>query len=233
MQKIKCHIEIEKFSLIAELPFAWSEQDWFNILDLFGISDGETLPLAEAKEMCLMAITEFEPPEAANMLLTYRLSERLNTGQIDQISHEMLIDKLSEEYSDVSFHAELFNVNQLLRKAYNGKFPKAKASEIHFYIKSSLAISKIEQEDMKEFVLKSLAGGLPPSAIILRLYDSRLDGTEEFVDAQHIIWNMELKNISDKEISGTVWSSEYWLGELDDISSFDSEVMMDLEAHEH
>jgi hypothetical protein len=46
-------------------------------------------------------------------------------GQIEQISHNMLIDKVCEEYQ-IHMQGRLFHVNQLLFKAYNGKFPNAK-----------------------------------------------------------------------------------------------------------
>jgi hypothetical protein len=46
-----------------------------------------------------MAITDFEPNEAA-IVLDYKLSDSLNEGQIQQISNDMLIDKISEEYPD-------------------------------------------------------------------------------------------------------------------------------------
>jgi hypothetical protein len=46
-----------------------------------------------------MAITDFEPNEAA-IVLDYKLSDSLNEGQIQQISNDMLIDKISEEYPE-------------------------------------------------------------------------------------------------------------------------------------
>jgi hypothetical protein len=70
-------------------------------------------------ELLSMAIT-FEPNEAA-IVLDYKLSDSLNEGQIQQISNDMLIDKISEEYPE-TMQAPLYHINQLLFKAYNGKF---------------------------------------------------------------------------------------------------------------
>ena len=64
--------------------------------------------------------------------LAYKLGQELNEGQIEQISHNMLIDKVCEEYPEIHMQGRLFHVNQLLFKAYNGKFPNAKASVVHF-----------------------------------------------------------------------------------------------------
>lgn len=72
-----------------------------------------------------MAITDFEPAEAAAIVLDYALSDKLSKGQIQQMSHDMLEDKLSEEFPDISLQKRLFDVNELLYKAFNGTFPTA------------------------------------------------------------------------------------------------------------
>jgi hypothetical protein len=63
-----------------------------------------------------MAITDFEPNEAAAIVLDYKLSDSLNEGQI-QISNDMLIDKISEEYPEI-MQAPLYHINQLLFKQW-------------------------------------------------------------------------------------------------------------------
>jgi hypothetical protein len=83
-----------------------------------------------------MAITDFEPNEAAAIVLDYKLSDSLNEGQIQQISNDMLIDKISEEYPEIAM-APLYHINQLLFKAYNGKFPNAKATVMEFSVMPS------------------------------------------------------------------------------------------------
>ncbi len=94
------------------------------------------------EEILFMAISDFEPEEAATIVLNYKLSDFLNDNQIEQISHEMLIDKISEEYADISLHHQLFNINQLLYKAYNGTFPNAKATIVDFEIQPNENITK-------------------------------------------------------------------------------------------
>jgi hypothetical protein len=68
-----------------------------------------------------MAITDFEPNEAAAIVLDYKLSDSLNEGQI-QISNDMLIDKISEEYPEIAMALYIISINRF--KAYNGKFPR-------------------------------------------------------------------------------------------------------------
>jgi hypothetical protein len=88
-------------------------------------------------ELLSMAITDFEPNEAAAIVLDYKLSDSLNEGQIQQISNDMLIDKISEEYPEIAMQAPLYHINQLLFKAYNGKFPNAKATVMEFSVMPS------------------------------------------------------------------------------------------------
>jgi hypothetical protein len=62
------------------------------------------------------------------------LSDSLNEGQIQQISNDMLIDKISEEYPEIAM-APLYHINCF--KAYNGKFPNAKATVMEFSVMPS------------------------------------------------------------------------------------------------
>jgi hypothetical protein len=107
----------------------WSDED-YSVIGKFNFSDAETAE-KEFTRVVEMAISDYEPNEAAEILLAYKLGEELNEGQIEQISHNMLIDKVCEEYPEIHMQARLFHVNQLLYKAYNGKFPN-KASVVHF-----------------------------------------------------------------------------------------------------
>lgn len=44
------------------------------------------------------------------------------------------LEAMDEEYSDISLHYPLFNINQLLYKAYNGTFSNTKASRLKLEI---------------------------------------------------------------------------------------------------
>lgn len=131
-------LSITNISLLEEIENYWSNTDYVNLLELFDFPDAKSIKPENLVEMLFMAIQDFEPNEAAHVLLTYKLSDYLNEGQIDQVSNEMLLDKVSEEYPDISLHADLYSINQLLFKAYNGRFPNAKASKL------SLEISSLE-----------------------------------------------------------------------------------------
>lgn len=194
------HMVINSVKTVEEFKDAWTNVDYIELLDRFGFPDGEKSKPEDLEELLFMAISDFEGPEAAAILLDYKLSEHLTEGQIEQMSHDMILDKISEEYSDISLHHDLFNINQLLFKAYNGTFPSAKATIVEFEITPNQDVSK-------EVVLKILDKTLANNNIIKRLYADQLEGKEAFDEADDIVW--ELKNTGGNSYIMT--TSEYWI----------------------
>jgi len=194
------HMVINSVKTVEEFTDAWTNADYIELLDRFGFPDGEKSKPEDLEELLFMAISDFEGPEVAAILLDYKLSEHLTEGQIEQMSHDMILDKISEEYSDISLHHDLFNINQLLFKAYNGTFPSAKATIVEFEITPNQDVSK-------EVVLKILDKTLANNNIIKRLYADQLEGKEAFDEADDIVW--ELKNTGGNSYIMT--TSEYWI----------------------
>jgi hypothetical protein len=96
----------------------------------------------------------------------------------------MLIDKVCEEYPEIHMQ-EMFHVNQLLFKAYNGKFPNAKASVVYFSMTPIDGETKLTAEN----VLKLLNNGLSDRNLIKRLFDDQMTQNIPFPNAAAIIWN--------------------------------------------
>lgn len=213
---------INSVKTVEEFEDAWTNADYIKLLELFGFPDAKDSKPEELKDLLFMAISDFEGPEAAAILLDYKLSEYLNEGQIGQMSHDMLLDKISEEYSDISLHHELFNINQLLFKAYNGTFPNAKATIIEFEITPNKDVTK-------EIVLKVLDHTLANNSVIKRLYSDQLAGKEAFDEAESIVW--DLKSTGDN--SYTMTTSEYWISrdEFKD-AEFDAKIEMFVEEED-
>lgn len=197
---MKYHIIINSVKTVDELKNAWTNEDYVALLEKFGLEDTGDSSTAELLELLAMAISDFEPEEAAAIILDYKLSDHLNENQIEQMSHEMLLDKISEEYADISLHHQLFNINQLLHKAYNGTFPSAKATIVQFEISPN-------KEVTKENVLKALDTTLANSNVIKRLFSNELAGKEKFSQAESIIWNMAATT----DNGYTLTTSEYWI----------------------
>jgi hypothetical protein len=202
------NITIKNVTTVGEIPGCWQDQDYLNLLELFNFPEANTLKAENLREMLHMAITDFEPNEAAGIVLTYKLSERLNEGQIAQVSNDMLIDKISEEYPEIDLHYDLFNINQLLFMAYNGKFPNVKATVVDF---SMVSKDGYDKEITKEIVLKSFNTGLSDGNIIKRLFEEQMTTNKEFEEAEAVLWELNKKGASEF----TLITSEYWLNKED------------------
>ena len=201
---MKYAIKIHKISTVDELPDAWNSEDYKQLLERFDFSDAEGSDINELKELLFMAIADLEPNEAAAIVLDYKLADELNENQIEQLSHEMLLDKISEEYPEIHLHSQLFNVNQLLYKAFNGKFPNTKATIIDFEIKP---LGNADKTITEEIVLKCFAQNVDSHNVANRLFGNQLKAEETFDEAKHIIWNLQKKDENYRMIT-----SDYWMG---------------------
>ena len=202
---MKIHIEISDIKTVNQLEDYWKLEDFKNLLEAFDIQGIEGIKPKEILEYLNMAINDLEPTEAAEIVLQYKLGDTLNEGQIQNIAHEMTIDRVSEEYPDPELHYDLFNINQLLYRAYNGKFLNTEATVVLFKLSSSE-----EFEINKEVLLKSLVPGLQENNLVSRLFDDQIKGEVEFVDAAKVIWTF-------KEENGTIQlvTSDYWISQQD------------------
>lgn len=209
-------VRIIEVKTINELDSYWSNDDFENLLKEFDFPDTDKIKKENLKEMLHMAITDFEPSDAARIILNYKLGEQLNEGQIQSISHDMTADKVAEDYPEPNLHYDLFNINQLLFKAYNGTFPNTEATLLDLEI--------LEDDGMdigvdREILSKVIAGGLRDNSLIKRLYADQLEGTVQFEDAHKFIWTVETL----KKNKYRILTSRYWI-DKDDITKADYSV---------
>ena len=206
-------ITIKKAYTVDEIEGYWTSEDYIKLLEKFDYPDAGDADPATLKELLFMAISDFEPKDAAVIALEYKLSENLNEGQIQQVSNDMLLDKVCEEYPEIGLHATLFHINQLLFKAYNGTFPNAKATIIECSFEPLEEESEIELT--KESILKLLNNGLSGSNLIKRLFDLPMTENLPFPEAEAILWEVRSTDNS----NFTIITSEYWLSKEDIIAS--------------
>jgi hypothetical protein len=205
---MKYALKINTITTVDEIEGSWTNEDFAALLTKFDYADADKLKQDELKDFLFMAISDFEPEEAAEIVLDYKLSKVLTEGQIHNLSHEMQREKVSENYSDIYIHKILFDVNQLLYKAYNGKFPNAKANVIGFEL---LPEQAEESEITKELVLQTFSVGLSERNLINRLFKDQLEGKVSFPEAEGILW--DLKNKGNAHY--VVTTSEKWLNKED------------------
>jgi len=206
-------ITINSANTVDQIEEYWTNEDYVKLLEKFDYPDASDADAASLQELLFMAISDFEAKDAAAIVLDYKLSEDLNEGQIQQISNDMLLDKVCEEYPEIGLHSTLFHINQLLYKAYNGTFPNAKATVMKFSIVPSEGES--EKELTKENVLKLLNKGLSDSNLIKRLFDLPMNENAPFPEAEDIVWDLTTTNNVDYVLT----TSEYWLSKSDIIAS--------------
>ncbi|WP_035668186.1 hypothetical protein [Flavobacterium sp. 83] len=206
-------IIIKSANTVDQIEEYWTNDDYVKLLEKFDYPDASDADAASLRELLFMAISDFEPKDAAVIVLEYKLSEDLNEGQIQQISNDMFLDKVCEEYPEIRLHSTLFHINQLLFKAYNGTFPNAKA----IIIECSLAPVEGENENElnKEGILKLLNNGLSGSNLIKRLFDSQMTENAPFPEAEDILWDVKTTD----NVNYTLTTSEYWLSKDDIIAS--------------
>ncbi|MDO8316281.1 MAG: hypothetical protein Q7T12_02035 [Flavobacterium sp.] len=206
-------ITINRANTVDEIESYWTNDDYIKLLEKFDYPDASDADASSLRELLFMAISDFEPKEAAVIVLEYKLSEHLNEGQIQQISNDMFLDKVCEEYPEIGLHSTLFHINQLLFKAYNGKFPNAKATII------TATIAPLESENeiqlTKEYVLKLLSKGLSDSNLIKRLFDHAMNENAPFPEAEDVLWDLTTAD----NLNYTITTSEYWLNKDDIIAS--------------
>ncbi len=186
---MKYKIKIENVHTVDEITEYWTNEDYVQLLEKFDYPDAEGTSTESLRELLFMAMTDFEPSEAARVVLGYKLEEQLSEGQIDQISNDMLIDKVCEEYPEMELQSALFHINQLMFKAYNGKFPSSSATIIECSITS---LDKNNETTLtKEMVLRLFNNGLSDRNIVKRLFEEQIEENADFPEAENIIWDLQ------------------------------------------
>ncbi|MFN4764035.1 hypothetical protein ACKGJN_12980 [Gillisia sp. Q332] len=218
---MKYKIKIDSIHTVDEIKEYWQKEDYVQLLEKFNYPDAEDSKAENLRELLFMAITDFEPSEAAKLALDYKLGEQLSEGQIDQIANDMLIDTVCEEYPEMELQSTLFHITQLLFKAYNGKFPSSSATIIEC---SVTALDKNNDITLtKEMLLRLFNDGLSDRNIIKRLFEEQMNGSVEFPEAENIIWELQILNENHFKIttSGNLIKKEEviaseWEGEIEE-----------------
>lgn len=227
-----CKAEITDFQTLLALPNYWENQKYKELLGVLDYGDVSEIPDAELKEMCYMSIADKEPEEAVKLVLGYVFGERLNDGQIDNLSNEMREEKMWEEYPEISYHEDFFNSGQILYDAFNGKFPHPEAVEFEVKITSDKLQELLVEEKISEAALiRLLAQGMPENTLINRLFTEQLSGGS-FEEASNIIWQMTTKLQPDSIALVKVISSKYFFHDLKYVETFEGKTYNDEPAKE-
>lgn len=214
-----CHVSVVEFEELTKLEDDWNAADFTALLTKLDMDGGVKLDAKEGKEMCLMALSDLEPEEAASVLLTYKLEGDLTEGQIRNYSNECQFEKLWEQSAEMELHRRIFSVASLLAEINEQVFPTPDAIKIRLQIDCPAnAATEFDAPIEAADVLKMLATGMDNNAILKRLFHDQLEGGD-FAEADSIVWEVNSVR-NDKGIELTVVSSGYWLDPLNETEGF-------------
>ena len=170
-------VSILSIKELHALPNSWSFEDYRNILQIVDFEYWYGLNNSELKEYTLLVLQDLEPDKAAEIVLRYKLNDQLKPSQIQNLAHEMMADKLWEEYQDIRLHKDLYNCAVLMKEVFPTIFPETDA------IVCVLEVSAHSQhgQDLllqanKPFLARLLSHGMRDHALLNRLFDDQITG---------------------------------------------------------
>ena len=185
--------------------------------------DTSKMEAGEMIEMTLLALQDLEPAEAAKIVLSQHLGQKLNVGQIQNAASEMQDEKLWEEYANMALHEGMFNVGSVLYKALPRLFPEPDAVKVTLEVTAdNQAAKELLTEEVREpFLVRLLADGMDKDSALHRVFEDQLNG-HSFPEADNIVWIWAVTAKDEQTISIEVTSSGYWLDPLRNTQSYTS-----------
>ncbi|ALW86638.1 hypothetical protein AUC43_17065 [Hymenobacter sedentarius] len=228
----KFTVERLSFTSLTELPNSWQNADYKELLKKMNYDNPDEIKEAELKDMCLMSFTDMEPREAAEIVLGYLFPEELNAGQIENLGHQMLTEKLWEENPELALHKGFYKATELLHTAYNGTFPRTQA--VQFQVKCTAE----NPEDLAMLtdspaapLMRLLAPGLSDKALINRLFSTQLEGPK-FEEAESMLWELKTVKTEANSVTFDVVSSAYWLEDFKYADTYEATTHADAVSEE-
>ena len=222
--KPKFEIEVKSYSTIHALPNSWSKEDLVKILELADFEAEKDSSEADLYDYISMAFDELEPEEAATIVVTYVLGQKLNENQIKEIAQEMQEENLWEEYGDMSLHEDLFKITSLLYKAYNGKFPHPDAADVIIQINALNHDAETLLPNVDEVLIsRCISKGMSEHAVINRLFHDNVE-SGQWKEAKDIIWQFNTSELAQKSIKIEFTTGVYWVKELRGAENYNVEL---------
>ncbi|UJF22733.1 hypothetical protein [Shewanella sp. OMA3-2] len=217
------NVQVGSFGKITKIPNAWSNEDYHQLMAIMGLDDGlEGMDAAELREMCMMSLSDLEANEAAKVVLTHLFDNELTEGKIDQLSHDMVGDRMWEEYSDCLLHERFFSAYALLREAFNGIFAQPTGVEFTVnVVANDIDDLHIFDESLSASMVRLLSSALTPDALLHRLYEDQISGYQ-FPEAAGIVWQLQQTAAEGLSRQFKMVSSSFWFSKLAEIEQFDA-----------
>ncbi|MEQ9426449.1 MAG: hypothetical protein RJQ09_18650 [Cyclobacteriaceae bacterium] len=222
-------VVVKSFKRLSTLPGSWNSEDFKQLLDLTEYGDISDIPNDDLQDMATMALQDLDPEEAADLVIEYRLGNRLKAGQRQDLIQEMQGDEIWEEYGDMSLHEEIFNISTLMHQAFPKTFPETEVFNAELHVKAMNSDAKNQLDKINEsFICRLVSDGMSDHCILYRLFDEQLAG-KKFPEAEFIIWKYEVEGLNDSEVMLSLLASDYWIKELKDAGNFTSSAYNDFD----
>lgn len=218
----KYRVGVDEFKELTELEQSWAPADYVSILTSLDIADAGKIDVDELRDMTLFALQDLNPPDAAAVLLKYKVGTKLSGGQIRNYSIESQHERLWEQSADLSLHEDMFAVASMLNSVNAMAFPIPDALRVTFSIQcddaSQLALFNDEMD--RAILVRMISAGMNESAILNRLFGDQI-ATGKIADADSIIWQIAVEQPDPAKLQIQITSSAYWLRALRETESFE------------
>ena len=218
----KYRVGVDEFEELAELEQSWMPKDYVSILASLDIADAGKIDVNELRDMTLFALQDLNPPDAAAVLLKYKVGTKLSAGQIRNYSIESQHERLWEQSADLSLHQDMFAVASMLNSVNAMAFPVPDALRVTFTVQcddvSKLAIFNSDMD--RAILLRMISAGMNESAILNRLFGDQI-ATGKVADADSIVWQIAIEQSDPATLKIRITSSAYWLRALRETESFE------------
>jgi hypothetical protein len=218
----KYRVGVDEFEELTELEQSWMPKDYVSILTSLDIADAAKMDIGELRDMTLFALQDLNPPDAAAVLLKYKVGTKLSGGQIRNYSIDSQHERLWEQSADLSLHQDMFAVASMLNSVKSMAFPVPDALRvtlsIHCDDASKLALFNNEMD--RAILVRMISAGMNESAILNRLFGDQI-ATGIVADADSIIWQIAVEQPDPATLQIRITSSAYWLRALRETESFE------------
>ena len=218
----KYRVGVDEFKELSELEQSWMPKDYVSILTSLDIAGADEIDVDDLRDMTIFALQDLNPPDAAAVLLKYKVGTKLSTGQIRNYSIDSQHERLWEQSADLSLHQDMFAVASMLNSVNAMAFPVPDALRVSMSIQCDDA-SKLEffnTEMDRAILVRMISSGMNDSAILNRLFGDQI-ATGEIADADSIIWQVAVEQLDSTKLRLQITSSAYWLKAIRETESFE------------
>ena len=218
----KYRVGVDEFKELSELEQSWMPKDYVSILTSLDIAGADEIDVDDLRDMTIFALQDLNPPDAAAVLLKYKVGTKLSTGQIRNYSIDSQHERLWEQSADLSLHQDMFAVASMLSSVNAMAFPVPDALRVSMSIQCDDA-SKLEffnTEMDRAILVRMISSGMNDSAILNRLFGDQI-ATGEIADADSIIWQVAVEQLDSTKLRLQITSSAYWLKAIRETESFE------------